>query len=226
MKSEKVQPLTVRKFQERLDDLVEEKRNSSKVSNAQMAQEIGIRKSSLSKYMNSEAEAGIHSLVKIAKYFNVSTDYLLGLSEDKTTDTNIKIACHTTGLSDSSIIACQSLDELPREIINTLLLQPTFKEVLYRIFVVAGEKSVCQHLEQEVERTKTSSLTTPAELTLKKCAIPTLEQEEYQLNKYLHTLIVEAVESLCSKNKAVSEYGKNGSGNLLRNSGFNGGQEK
>lgn len=146
--------------------------------------------------------------------------------KDMENGVNIKIACHTTGLSDSSIIACQSLDELPREIINTLLLQPTFKEVLYRIFVVAGEKSVCQHLEQEVERTKTSSLTTPAELTLKKCAIPTLEQEEYQLNKYLHTLIAETVESLCSKNKAVSEYGKNGSGNLLRNSGFNGGQEK
>ena len=65
--------------------------------------------SSLSKYQNDAAEAGINSLVKIARYFNVSTDWLLGLSDCKSISGNAKTASMFTGLSTESVRALQNI---------------------------------------------------------------------------------------------------------------------
>ena len=42
------------------------------------------------------------TIIKLAQHFNVSTDYLLGLSEVKSTDTNLQSACEYTGLSEAA----------------------------------------------------------------------------------------------------------------------------
>ena len=45
--------------------------------------EIGVSKQKLSKWKTGYNEPSLEELVIIAKYFNVSTDYLLGLEEDE-----------------------------------------------------------------------------------------------------------------------------------------------
>lgn len=42
-------------------------------------------------------------LIKIAKYLNVSTDYLLGLSETPTADKDVQFICDYTGLDNGSV---------------------------------------------------------------------------------------------------------------------------
>lgn len=91
------------KLADTLDDLVTEKKNNSGLGNNQIADEIGIGKGQLSKCLNAQTELGISSLVKISQYFGVSTDYLLGLSNLKSTDENYKTVHKLTGLSDKAI---------------------------------------------------------------------------------------------------------------------------
>lgn len=68
---------TTGNFADRLGDLL--KKNGKTYDT--VAKEAGIKsKATISKYENDEAEAGINNLVKLAQYFNVSTDYLLGLT--------------------------------------------------------------------------------------------------------------------------------------------------
>lgn len=100
----------------RLRDL----RTSSKISHEKLATDIGVSKQLLKNYeqafLNSgiptgaksdktEAIAGmsISTLYKLAKYFNVSADYLLGISSNPTTDKNKNAVCEYTGLSQDSI---------------------------------------------------------------------------------------------------------------------------
>ncbi|MDQ5983914.1 MAG: hypothetical protein RUMPE_00943 [Eubacteriales bacterium SKADARSKE-1] len=72
---------TTKIFQKRLKKFVTDQKKTKKYNFDIISGEIGIKKSSLSKYLNDEAESGINNLVKIAKYFRISTDYLLGLSD-------------------------------------------------------------------------------------------------------------------------------------------------
>ena len=67
-------------FADRLQDLIELKKKEGKTFK-EIALESGIPTGSLSKYQNDAAEAGVNSLVKLAKYFDVSTDYMLGISD-------------------------------------------------------------------------------------------------------------------------------------------------
>ena len=73
---------TTSTFAMRLSDKIA----ASKLSIKELSEKIKVPSGSLSKYQNDNAEAGISSLVKIAKYFNVSTDYLLGIVNQKSQD--------------------------------------------------------------------------------------------------------------------------------------------
>lgn len=103
------------KLADTLDDLVTEKKKNSGLGNNQIADEIGIGKGQLSKCLNAQTELGISSLVKISQYFGVSTDYLLGLSNLKSTDENYKTVHKLTGLSDKAIETLQAELEKDKE---------------------------------------------------------------------------------------------------------------
>ena len=90
---------TTKIFAERLSDLIADKN----ISLGKLEQMTGISKSALSKYTNDEAEAPITSIVKLAQYFDISADYLLGLSDARTADKDLQFVCDYTGLSAESI---------------------------------------------------------------------------------------------------------------------------
>ena len=68
-----------------------------------LSQKIGIARQVLSGYGNSESLPDCENLRKIAKYFNVSADYLLGLSGVKSPEADDKAIHTATGLGDSAI---------------------------------------------------------------------------------------------------------------------------
>lgn len=57
---------------------LKELRTSKKLSQLKLAMDLNMNQNTISRYENSEREPGINELIKIADYFNVSIDYLVG----------------------------------------------------------------------------------------------------------------------------------------------------
>jgi len=89
-------------FADRLSDLIDFKRREGKTFK-DIANESGVPSGSLSKYQNDAAEAGINSLVKLADYFGVSTDYLLGITDISSGNADDMAIAERMGLSRKSI---------------------------------------------------------------------------------------------------------------------------
>lgn len=107
------------KFSERFKEL----RVNHNLSQQELASQLGISKSSVNMYERGEREPGLVTLEKIADYFNVDMDYLLGNSvyankfdwlkqQSKVDDPQIKETSLPEGLSDVK-------QELIKEILST-----------------------------------------------------------------------------------------------------------
>lgn len=84
-------------FKDRLKDLRGEK------TLQEVAQDLGLSRATLGYYESGERKPDIEILIKIANYYNVSSDYLLGLSDYQSSDVNIQIAAKVTGLAENTI---------------------------------------------------------------------------------------------------------------------------
>lgn len=58
-----------------------ELRLSAGLTQQQMAEYLNIRQQSYARYENGSGEPNLETLVKLGKFFDVSTDYLLGLKD-------------------------------------------------------------------------------------------------------------------------------------------------
>ena len=86
-------------FAKRLQDLIE-KRNTIKQA---LAEHLSISQQAVSLYTSGNTQPTVENLVKIARFFNVSTDYLLGLSNIASTDITTQSMSRYTGLEEQSI---------------------------------------------------------------------------------------------------------------------------
>lgn len=62
-----------------LGNRIQELRKARNMSQVELAKALNVTKQSVSNWENSNIQPSIDMLVRIAEYFNVSTDYLLGL---------------------------------------------------------------------------------------------------------------------------------------------------
>lgn len=69
-----------------LNEQIRELRNIRGISQIQLASKLGVTKQSISNWENDNILPSIEMLVKIANFFEVSTDYLLGLDNKRTLD--------------------------------------------------------------------------------------------------------------------------------------------
>ena len=67
-----------------------------------VAKAIGVSTVAVGQYYNGDTLPSIDKLIKIADFFEVSTDYLLGRTDIRTSDVKIKQICEMTGLSEKT----------------------------------------------------------------------------------------------------------------------------
>ena len=61
---------------------LKELRKKKNISQLRLATELNTTQNTISRYETGEREPGIDELIKIADYFNVSVDYLVGRTEN------------------------------------------------------------------------------------------------------------------------------------------------
>ena len=93
-------------FNKRLKEL------RGKKSKEEIANAIGITPQSLGRYEGGHRKPDIEILKKMAEYFKVSADYLLGISETKIVNENVAATQITTGLSEENVL---TLHEFAKE---------------------------------------------------------------------------------------------------------------
>lgn len=112
-------------FGERLGDLI----SAAGINQAQLEKETGIKQSSISEYINGR-KGGIKdrapdcaTIIALANYFSVSTDYLLGQTKITTQNADIKAICTYTGLSENSVnsILSETAEEETRLALEVIL---------------------------------------------------------------------------------------------------------
>ena len=69
----------------------------------QAAIRFGVSRQGFGNWLNGRTQPDYDALCKLAEYYNVSTDYLLGRTDVKTPDTELKTVCEVTNLSESAV---------------------------------------------------------------------------------------------------------------------------
>lgn len=79
--------------------------DENRVSQAELAEEIAKSRQTVSQYANGINEPGYETLCKIASYFRVTTDYILGRTDVKMPSTDLQAVVGYTGLTEDNVVA-------------------------------------------------------------------------------------------------------------------------
>lgn len=116
-------------FPKRLRKLMENRWITQKA----LADAINMRPQTVSLYTTGQSFPDVNTLKKIAEFFNISADYLIGVSDVQGLDPDIKFICKYTGLPESSIQWIHSISK-KKDLIEALsqILQryPIFEQIL------------------------------------------------------------------------------------------------
>ena len=116
-------------FADRLNDLVEEKKSTG-LSHNEICEQAGVGSGAMSDWLSDNKTANIDSLGKLAKYFNVSADWLLGVSNERELNGDIRKVCEYTKLNKNSVLALRELCEYQSDkiVLDFLLTYRNFWE--------------------------------------------------------------------------------------------------
>lgn len=92
----------------------------SKTTQIELAKSLRISRQSVSQYMDGSMQPNAEKLSNIAKFFNVSSDYLLGRTNVRTLATDIITACKITHLSEEFVEYLKNSDFRRYETINIM----------------------------------------------------------------------------------------------------------
>lgn len=147
----RVSTKTTKLFADRLSDLVDEKKGEM-YSQKQIASSIGVSSGSLSEWCSDQVTATIDNLVQVARFFGVSSDYLLGLTDVRKSNVDVRNICERTGLNEEVVSLLFSNNKVVSNFINCLLTLPT--DLLNSI---AESYSYCAFLKAFIDNGKENS---------------------------------------------------------------------
>lgn len=98
----------------RIADTIKQLRTNSGYTQNQLAEKLNCNRQKIADWERGKSLPAADDLVLLSKTFQVSTDYLLGIAEIKTTDKDVQFVHKYTGLSEESIAALHA-DTIPHK---------------------------------------------------------------------------------------------------------------
>lgn len=126
---------------------------------AQLAEITGKTRQTISQYANGISEPGYDTLVKIADHFHVSIDYLLGRTDTRSLDADIKAVCEFTGLSEKAVMNLKSYSGNSIAFISELIDKAEITSIAVIYEILKRHRKELHIYEQICSRINKSSLT-------------------------------------------------------------------
>ena len=101
-RKKRISTITTKTFSERLSELVNTKKRTG-LSQKEIATQLNLSSGTLSEWCSDNVTPPIDVLPGLAEYFNVSTDWLLGLSDVMSRNEDIQFIHNKTALSQEAI---------------------------------------------------------------------------------------------------------------------------
>lgn len=129
----------------RLRELLRER----KITQSKLSSDVGILNQSISQYLDGSVTPPLEKLIRLADYFDVSIDYLLGRTEVASTSLTKKEICKTTGLTAKSVDILKKLKYDPKtevsspnelSIINTCISAMTSANIRNFSLIIGPKK--------------------------------------------------------------------------------------
>ncbi len=102
-----------------------------KIPQEQCAKDLGISRGALSFYENGERKPDAEILVRMCEYFKVSADYLLGLSDVKSADSDVRKVCEFTRLSEKAVDNISQLKDVAPLTADFFMESPSLLPLLF-----------------------------------------------------------------------------------------------
>lgn len=143
-------------YMEKVGEKIRKLREETGTSQQKIADLLGVTRQSLSLYEKGERTINVEALGKLAEFFGVSADYLLGLSDVRSTEQDMRTACEVTGLSEYAVSAFTELKKEPCfDIVDKLfsdcedydtkeLLEKAFSNCMDEVKVEAFASAFCE----------------------------------------------------------------------------------
>ena len=125
-------------FTKRLNELLADQKRSRK----DLSEYCNVTLQAVGKWVNGESVPDALAAASVANFFNVSSDYILGLSDNKTTNAELSAFCKYSGISDWALsLIKESAAAFPEEyseeeyraVLNDLLADPNFARMMYQL---------------------------------------------------------------------------------------------
>lgn len=120
-------------FCERLKSL----RNAAKLNQTELGEKLNCQRTRIADLERGKSTPTIEDITILCKTFNVSSDYLLGLSDIQTTNVELKEVCEYTGLTEDALKVLKHLTKNTeyKDLINFIIPHNNFLYVLLQLFL-------------------------------------------------------------------------------------------
>lgn len=115
-----------------------------KCSQDECAKALGISRGALSFYENGERKPDADVIYMMAEHFNVSADYILGLTKEPNANMEIQAINKLTGLSEKSINEVSSLNEDSKKTLNLFIENNNFGIFITALSKIVYFSNICE----------------------------------------------------------------------------------